>query len=89
MLVALIAKDKPGHLETRKANREDHLAYMKETGLARHAGPLLDSDGNMCGSLVVLEVETMAQAEEWAKNDPYNLAGLFHSAELIQWNKVI
>ena len=44
MLVALIAKDKPGHLETRKANREDHLAYMKETGLARHAGPLLDSD---------------------------------------------
>jgi len=30
----------------------------------------------------------MAQAEEWAKNDPYNLSGLFQSAELIQWNKV-
>lgn len=89
MLVALIARDKPDHLETRKANREDHLTYMKETGLARHAGPLLDSDGNMCGSLVVLEVDTMAQAEEWAKNDPYNLTGLFQSAELIQWNKVI
>ena len=89
MLVALIAKDKPGHLETRKANREKHLEYMKETGLARHAGPLLDSDGNMCGSLVVLEVDTMTQAEEWAKNDPYNLACLFQSAELIQWNKLI
>ena len=89
MLVALIAKDKLGHLETRKENREDHLSYMKKTGLARHAGPLLDSEGDMCGSLVVLEVDTVAQAEEWAKNDPYNLAGLFESTELIQWNKVI
>ena len=89
MLVALIAKDKPNHLETRQANREDHLTYMKKTGLACHAGPLLDSDGKMCGSLVVLEVDTMAQAEEWARNDPYNLAGLFQSAELIQWNMVI
>jgi len=89
MLVALIAKDKPGHLETRKANRDDHLAYMKASGLARHAGPLLDDNGDMCGSLVVLEVDTMEQATDWAKNDPYNVAGLFESAELIQWNKVI
>lgn len=89
MLVALIAKDKPGYLETRKANRDNHLAYMNTTGLARHAGPLLDSDGNMCGSLVVLEVDTMKQAHDWAENDPYNIAGLFESVELIQWNKVI
>jgi len=89
MFIALIAKDKPGHLETRKANREDHLAYIKSTGVVAQAGPLLNEDGQMCGSLVVLEVQDMAAAQNWADNDPYAKAGLFASVELIQWNKVI
>ena len=89
MFIALIAKDKPGHLDTRKANRDDHLAYIKSTGVVAQAGPLLDSDGQMCGSLVVLDVADMAAAQNWADNDPYAKAGLFASVELIQWNKVI
>ena len=89
MLVALIAKDKPGYLETRKANREDHLAYIKSTGVVAQAGPLLNDDGQMCGSLVVLDVQDLAAAQNWADNDPYAKAGLFSSVELIQWNKVI
>ena len=89
MLIALIAKDKPDHLDTRKANRDDHLAYIKSTGVVAQAGPLLDSDGQMCGSLVVLDVADMAAAQHWADNDPYAKAGLFASVELIQWNKVI
>lgn len=32
MLVALIAKDKPGALEIRKANRDAHVAYLKGSG---------------------------------------------------------
>ena len=89
MLIALIAKDKPDHLDTRKANRDDHLAYIKSTGVVAQAGPLLDGDGQMCGSLVVLDVADMAAAQHWADNDPYAKAGLFASVELIQWNKVI
>lgn len=89
MFIALIAKDKPNHLETRKSNRDDHLAYIKSTGVVAQAGPLLDSDGQMCGSLVVLDVVDMAAAQDWADNDPYAKAGLFASVELIQWNKVI
>jgi uncharacterized protein YciI len=89
MFIALIAKDKPGHLDTRKANRDDHLAYIKSTGVVAQAGPLLDGDGQMCGSLVVLDVADMAAAQHWADNDPYAKAGLFASVELIQWNKVI
>lgn len=89
MFIALIAKDKPDHLDTRKANRDDHLAYIKSTGVVAQAGPLLDSDGQMCGSLVVLDVADMAAAQHWADNDPYAKAGLFSSVELIQWNKVI
>ena len=89
MLISLIARDKPGALDVRKANREAHLGYIKETGVVAQAGPLLDADEQMCGSLVVLDVEDMAAAEAWAANDPYAKAGLFDSVELIRWNKVI
>ena len=89
MKIALIAKDKPGALEIRKANREAHLAYIKDTGVVSQAGPLLDDAGQMCGSLVILEVADMAAAQAWAAADPYARAGLFASAELIVWNRVI
>ncbi|KZY38261.1 hypothetical protein A3731_27410 [Roseovarius sp. HI0049] len=89
MLIALIARDKPGALQIRTENREKHLAYIKETGVVSQAGPLLDDGGDMCGSLVILDVEDMAAAEGWAENDPYAKAGLFESVELIPWKKVI
>ena len=89
MLIALIARDKTGALEIRKANREAHLAYIKETGVVSQAGPLLSDAGEMCGSLVVLDVEDMSAAQSWADNDPYANAGLFENVELIAWNKVI
>ena len=89
MLIALIARDKPGALQTRKDNREAHIAYLKSTGVVSQAGPLLDSAGEMAGSLVVLDVDDMTAAENWATNDPYAKAGLFDSVELIEWKKVI
>jgi uncharacterized protein YciI len=53
------------------------------------AGPFLDTAGTMCGSLVILEVETLAQAQDWAAADPYAKAGLFQSVEITEWKKVI
>ncbi|MGR3454926.1 YciI family protein [Pseudooceanicola sp.] len=89
MLIALIARDKPGALQTRKDNRDDHLQYIAETGAVFQAGPLLDHAGEMCGSLVILEVEDMAAAQAWADGDPYAKAGLFESVQLTAWKKVI
>ena len=89
MLVALIARDKAGALEIRKANREAHLAYIAETGVVAQAGPLLNDAGDMCGSLVILDVEDMAAAQAWVDGDPYGHAGLFESTELIAWKKVV
>ena len=90
MLIALIARDKPGALETRMENRAAHVAYLNASGAAVfQAGPLLDEAGEMAGSLVILDMEDMATAREWAANDPYAKAGLFQSAELIRWKKVI
>jgi len=89
MLIALIAKDKSGALQTRKDNRDAHLAYIESTGVVAQAGPLLDEAGEMAGSLVILDVTDMTAAQDWAANDPYAKAGLFESVELVAWNKVI
>ena len=89
MRFALMTKDKPGALQTRMDNREAHLAYIAETGVVEMAGPVLDDDGQMCGSLIVLDVEDMAAAQAWADNDPYAKAGLFETVTLRAWKKVI
>lgn len=89
MLIALIARDKPGALQTRLGNRDAHVAYLKETGAVSQAGPLLDNDGQMIGSLVILDLPDMAAAQAWSADDPYARAGLFASVEMIPWNKVI
>ena len=65
MLFALIARDKPGHLETRKATRDAHLAYIDVTGVVQMAGPLIEN-GQMCGSLIVLETGSLDAAQDWA-----------------------
>ena len=89
MLIALIAHDKPGALALRMENRQAHLAYIEATGVVAQAGPLLDAQGQMAGSLVVLDVPDMAAAQSWAANDPYAQAGLFADVQLHVWKRVI
>ena len=89
MLIALIARDKSGALQTRIDNRQAHLDYIKSTGVVSQAGPLLDANEQMIGSLVILDVAEMDAAESWAAGDPYAKAGLFDSVELVPWKKVI
>lgn len=89
MLVALIARDKDGALPVRMENRPAHVEYLKSGTAVQQAGPLLNEAGEMCGSLIILDVADMAEAEAWAAGDPYGKAGLFQSVELIPWNRVI
>ena len=89
MRVALITRDKPGALQIRLDTREAHLAYIKETGVVEMAGPFLDEAGQMCGSMIVLDVADLAAARAWAESDPYNTAGLFSDVRIQEWKKVI
>ncbi|MBC7142335.1 MAG: YciI family protein [Rhodobacteraceae bacterium] len=88
MLFAVICRDRPGHLQTRLDTRAAHLAYIEETGIVKMAGPLIEG-GAMCGSLIVLEAESLEAAEAWAAGDPYKAAGLFDSVSVTEWKKVI
>lgn len=90
MLVALIAKDKLDSVQTRADNRPAHLDYLKTNSeIVAQAGPLLSNDGDMIGSLIILEVLDMAGAQAFSDNDPYARAGLFSSVTLTQWRRVI
>lgn len=83
--------DKPGHLDVRKANREDHLAYIKG-GFADRivaAGPTLDPDmEGMNGSVFIIDFDSIEEAREFAANDPYAKAGLFESVVIRPFKKV-
>ncbi|MEO0637033.1 MAG: YciI family protein [Pseudomonadota bacterium] len=80
--------DKPDQLELRKATREAHLGWIRANKVAL-AGPRLDENGDMIGSLVVLEAADLAEARAVFASDPYAEAGLFASTEITAWNWVI
>lgn len=89
MRVALICNDKPGHLQTRLDNRAAHLEHINASGVVEMAGPFLSPEGEMTGSLVVLNVASLDDARAWAAADPYACAGLFASVTITEWKKVV
>lgn len=89
MLYALVAKDKPGHLQVRLDTRPTHVAYLEglnARGLLKLAGPFLDAEGKPNGSFVVYEAESLEAAQALVDADPYAKAGLFGETELRLWN---
>ena len=85
MLYVITAVDKEGSLQLRMATREAHFAYVKETGAVRLGGPFLNAQGEMAGSMIVIEAADLAAARNWQTNDPYAKAGLFKSSDLRPW----
>ena len=87
MLYAAICTDKPGSLEKRKANRPEHLAYLKGLGDALVlAGPFTEEDGtSMNGSLIVVEAASLEDARKLITGDPFAKAGIFASVEIRPW----
>ena len=89
MRIALICTDKADHLQIRLDNRSAHLAYIEETGVVEMAGPFLNPEGKMTGSLLILNVDSLGDAQSWADSDPYAMAGLFSGVTISEWKKVV
>ncbi len=73
-------------LERRMAAREAHLKSFKE-GLASNqnilGGALLDTEGTMRGSLVVVEFPDRAALDAWLKTDPYVIGNVWQAIEIL------
>ncbi|MCR4655754.1 MAG: YciI family protein [Lachnospiraceae bacterium] len=76
------AYDGEGKLEKRMEVRPRHLEGMKK--LSEHiisAGGLLDEDGKMKGSALIMDFESRKELDEYIANEPYVLENV--------WDKIV
>ncbi|MBQ7183544.1 MAG: hypothetical protein IJR97_06100 [Clostridia bacterium] len=84
------AYDGPGKLDKRMEVRPRHLKGMAD--LAPHiicAGGLLDAEGKMKGSALILDFEKRAELDEYLKNEPYVLEEVWENIEIEPMNVVL
>ncbi|HEY5009292.1 MAG TPA: YciI family protein [Caulobacteraceae bacterium] len=85
-LFVLSCIDRPDSLERRMAAREAHLAYVADhRDMVRLAGPYLNDEGRMAGSMFVIEAPDRAAVEAFSAADPYVLADLFERIDIRVW----
>ncbi len=84
------AYDGAGKLEKRMEVRPRHLEGMQR--LSDHiitAGGLLDEEGKMKGSALVMDFDTRQELDDYLANEPYVLAGVWEKIEVEPINVVI
>lgn len=84
------AYDGEGALEKRMAVRPRHLEGMKALGKqVICAGGLLDEEGRMKGSALVMEFENRAALEAYLSSEPYVTGGVWEKIEIEPMNVVL
>lgn len=73
-------------LSRRMAAREAHLAggkKMKDAGQMLFGAALLDGEGKMIGSAMLVEFESRAEVDEWLSRDPYTTGGVWQEVSVV------
>jgi len=84
------AYDGAGKLEKRMEVRPRHLEGMKN--LSDHiicAGGLLDAEGKMKGSALIMDFESRKELDDYIANEPYVLGKVWEKIEVEPINVVI
>jgi len=85
LIMAFDGKDAEA-LDRRMAARPGHLEYAKaakEEGKVIIGGAILDDDGKMIGSMLVVDYPSKEAAEkEYVANDPYFLGKVWQDIEI-------
>lgn len=98
MWYAIISEDVSDSLSKRQSARPAHLQrleQLKQQGRLLLAGPhpAIDSDdpgeAGFSGSLVVAEFDSLISAQQWADEDPYVAAGVYHNVVVKPFKKVL
>ncbi len=87
MLFAIIGRDGPEGQEKRKLYRDGHIERLEKLegeGKVILAGPF----GDQSGSLIVIEADSLEEAEAFAGGDPYVTKGVFESHEVRPFKQV-
>ena len=98
MWYAIISEDVENSLELRKSVRPAHLERVRtlvDEGRLLIAGPHPAVDGTepgpagFTGSLIIAEFESLADAENWANEDPYVQAGVYSKVTVKPFKQVL
>jgi uncharacterized protein YciI len=87
MLFVIIGHDGPNGAALRPKIRPAHLENLRpfvERGKVVIAGPFTDGSG----SLIVVDLESEAEAKRLAESDPYTTAGVFERVEVKPFRRV-
>lgn len=89
MLFAIIFTDKLGHGDIRAANLQAHIDWLEQSKeIVPVGGSLRHELGETpIGGLWICEAESKAQLEELVRTDPFFIAGLRDSYEILHWSK--
>ncbi len=89
MLFAIIFTDKFGYAEVRAVNLQAHIDWLeKNKELVPVGGSLRHEVGETpIGGLWIAEAETKAQLETLIRTDPFYIAGLRESYDILHWSK--
>ena len=87
LIIANDGKDDEA-LDRRKEVRPLHLAgakRLKEKNNFVIGGAMLDDDGNMRGSIMIVQFETQDDFQNWYDNEPYITQGVWKTIEVKQF----
>lgn len=87
MLVVAYCLDAPDKLQQRLETRPAHLAFLGSLGdRLKLAGPMMDAAGERpVGSMLILEAESVEEAERILWDDPYQTVELFETVAVKPW----
>ena len=85
MKYMIYTHDQKDSLHIRKEQRDNHLNFLNTENpnvKLLTAGPWLDDQDTMRGSLLIVEAGRLSDVESWLEQDPYRLAGLTAKTEI-------
>ena len=93
MLYIIYQVDKPGGESIRAEQRPAHFQYLdKHEDILLLGGAMLEEDGaTRKGSVLIINVPSLEDAQRFSENEPFRKAGLFERVEINrmrrgQWN---
>ena len=98
MWYAIMAEDAPNSLEKRLAARSEHLKrlqVLQDAGRLLLAGPFPAIDATdpgpagFTGSLIVAEFANLAEATDWANNDPFVSGQVYQHVSVKPFRKTL
>jgi uncharacterized protein YciI len=93
MLYIIYQEDGPDSVAIRARVKDQHFAYLEQhkDKLVLGGATLAEDGSTRIGSVLILNVPSLADAEAFSLNEPFRKAGLFKSVKITrmrrgQWN---